>query len=182
MSAGSGGPDGLDASSSRARPASVTTFRRIQVSKVWLSSLRGLGAVQGASSGTFFASRSSLSWACPMSASTGGQIRGIVPRVAAQLAVELDDVFAVVVGGERLDPEVAGQGRMRSWVGPTHWPPTSTTFPSPIGLVQGPAAHAVARLEHDTDRPPPAGRAPRSPASPAPTTTTSTSRSVTGQP
>src|SRR3954465_14702247 len=70
---------------------------------------------------------------------------------------------------------------IRSWPGPIHWPPTSTTLPSPIGWLRG--------------RPPPLSRASRtsavwparwisraavSPARPAPTTITSASSSAIG--
>ena len=65
----------------------------------------------------------------------------------------------------------------RSWVGPTHCAPISTTLPSPIGSfrVRPPTRSRASRTT--TSRPAARrARAAASPARPAPTTTTSASR------
>ena len=61
------------------RPDFVAMFRRIQVAMVWPSSFAAFGASQGASSGTFRASRLRRVCACWTSTSTAGLMRGIVP-------------------------------------------------------------------------------------------------------
>src|SRR4051812_48716089 len=81
--------------------------------------------------------------------------------------------------GKVATPSCLASAAMRSWPGPIHWPPTSTTFPSPIRWlrVRPPTLSRASR----TIAVRPASwtwRAAVSPARPAPTTITSASSSA----
>ena len=72
---------------------------------------------------------------------------------AAGPSTQLHHVLAGVPGGERLQAQLARPGAyIRFWVGPIHWPPSSTGVPSPGDAALGPPADAVAGLDHDDVR------------------------------
>ena len=101
-----------------------------QVAKVWLSQLAAFGAIQGSSSGTSRAIRSSRARACSKSASASGEIararsrtsppgRRSAPRCRRCACRHLDQVASLVVGREgarprarrRAPPAAPGSGR-----------------------------------------------------------------------
>ena len=100
------------------------------------------------------------------------------PGVAADLAVELDQVLALAEGREALDAELAGQRREPVLRRPDPLPARLDDLAGvvrPERLVERPPADPVSSLEHHDPLPRPreipSGHEPRSPA---PTTTTST--------
>ena len=96
-------------SSSSMRPGFVARLRRIQVARVWPSSLAAFGASQGASKGTARAK----SVEPPLRPLDVDEDRWVDTRdraaVAAQAAAVLHDVVALAVCREGVDAELLGQ-------------------------------------------------------------------------
>ena len=154
MSSGCAAQTASMPSSSSMRPDLVAMLRRIQVAAVWPSSFAAFGASQGASSGTFRASRLSRRWACSTSTRTAGLMRGIVPRVAADAAPVLEQVVALGVRGERLHAELAGERGEPVLRRPDPLAAHLDDLAVADVVVEEAAAHPVAGLDTTTDRAP----------------------------
>jgi hypothetical protein len=69
--------------------------------------------------------------------------------VAAQPAAVLDDVLALAVGREGVDPELTRERRQPVLGGPDPLAADLDDLPVADLLVEGPPAHPIARLDHD---------------------------------
>ena len=112
----------------RARRASRCCARS-QVAKRLRVPALGPGAPATAPRSTWRAMRSSRACACATSASTAGASAGSARGSGTSRPCRLDQVVAVAVGREVSTPSSPASAASRSWVGPIHWPPTSTTLP-----------------------------------------------------
>ncbi len=179
MSSGSAAHTASIPSWSRLRPARVNTLRRIQVAAVCESSRSASGASQGASVGT----RPGQPVELALGALHVDEHQRVDARdraaVAAQPPAVLEHVLPVGMRRERSRPRArAASAASRSWVGPIHWAPTSTTLPPPMSSfrTRPPTRSRASTTTTDAPCGDQAARGAVSPASPAPITATSASR------
>ncbi len=105
-------------------------------------------------------------------------MRGMVPVKRLRRPACSTTLFPSPQVGKVSTPSSAASAASRSWVGPIHWAPTSTTFPPPMSWFSTRPPTRSRASTTTTEAPAAAtSRAADSPARPAPTTTTSVSRS-----